>query len=166
MFADSGWKWFRLILFHFEHFKLKIMKHRQKHNKLVEKCPLVSAASRFPKLCFYNHKVTLFFFFFHCFLSDFYQNPNNDWLITLHSDPSIFIKREKNKLFARILVHKLRLHCLKNYVINPNQDFWILMTTLLPNNIYINTYNMWYVISSTIISKDKRWTQKKKRLPR
>lgn len=106
---------------------------------------------------------TFFFFFFHCFLSDFYQNPNNDWLITLHSDPSIFIKREKNKLFARILVHKLRLHCLKNYVINPNQDFWILMTTLLPNNIYINTYNMWYVISSTIISKDKRWTQKKKK---
>lgn len=121
------------------------------------------SASRFPKLCFYNHKVTLFFFFFpivSCLI--FYQNPNNDWLITLHSDPSIFIKREKNKLFARILVHKLRLHCLKNYVINPNQDFWILMTTLLPNNIYINTYNMWYVISSTIISKDKRWTQKKK----
>lgn len=131
MFADSGWKWFRLILFHFQHVKLKIMKHQQKHNKFVQKCLLVSAASRFPKLCFTNTKWHFFPLFPVRFLS-----KSKQWLIDYITFRSLhFYQKGKNKLFARILVHKLSLHCLKNYLINPNQDFWILMITLLPNNI-------------------------------
>lgn len=143
-FADTGWKWFWLILFHFQNVKLKIMKHQQKHNKFVQKSVSVSCIP-IPQVMFLQTQSDTFF---HCFLSDFYRNPNNDWFFFFFGGKQWLVdyitfkslhfyhQKKKNKLFARILVHKLRLHRLKNYLINPNQDFWILMITLLPNNIY------------------------------